>query len=1225
MNPPAVSSALPIHDKRDAIIEAIRSSQVVIVAGETGSGKTTQLPLLCLEAGFGKHGKIGITQPRRIAATSVASYVASQLSCPVGTLVGYKVRFTDRESAATKIKFMTDGILLRELQADRYLRHYDVVIIDEVHERSLNIDFLVGYMKWLLPKRPDMRLVLSSATIDTALFSAAFSNAPVITVLGRLFPIDILYHEPSPDKGEEISFAGLAAKAAQELLESSDAGDILIFLPTERDILETTDLLTGRLGTACRILPMFGRMPLAEQAAIFHVFDKRKIVVATNIAETSVTVPNIRFVVDTGLARIKRFDPSLGITRLPVEPVSQASARQRAGRCGRVQDGMCVRLYSEEDLLSRPEYTAPEIQRANLGQVILSMTSLGLGTVENFPFLQGPSRQAISQGYRSLVELGALDESKHLTDLGARMARFPIDPALSRMLLEAHQQGCMRELLIVASALCVQDMRVRPSDKKEAADAAHARFCDPLSDFLFYLKLWDACGWDAPERFSLTRLRSFCKNHFLSFVRMREWKDVHDQLASIVETRGDRKGEHEAATYERIHRCVVSGFVSHVAKKNDDGTYQVAKGRTSSLFPGSSLFKKKPDWIVSSELVETSRVYSRTCASIDPLWLESVAPHLCKRRYSEPFFDEESEGVKAKETVSFFGLTIVAGRIVGYGRIKPEEATDVFIREGLCAGRLKSHYKFYKHNLELRHRFESLEKKLRTASDFSGEENMVDFYKLRLHGISSVHELNALVRQPGAADALFMKDSDLVPGLANDVAALFPDSVTIGAAVFPIVYEFDLSSELDGPSVRITSHDLTCLNHAVFDWIVPGLYEPRIRFLLESLPRSTKQRIGDVSEAAKTIAASLSYSGEDFLDSVCESASALLGLYLDQARLPVHDLPPHLMVKVVVDKSGKLAGPNGNAAAWSGASRQWTKTDIRTWNFGDLPQKLELIPAARGFPVFGYPSLVAREGAVNSTVFTRMEDQATNHAAGVRRLAEISVEKDFAWLDRDFRIDTRHGAAFFPTDKAERIGEIGSSLVKRHCFANESFSVWKKSEFDAILKRVRVILGSQGSSLGALIASVISEYIELQSTLKTKTKSCNSKGCTEIAADLKKELGAYMDRFLNKTLNLNMLTQYPRYFKGFGLRIQRALSDPGKYLSRLENAIPYVRKSNAFWRDFANYPLENQELIFDFCMMVEEFKISLFAQQEIKTLFPISPKRLDEKLEELRKAGIVED
>lgn len=1213
---------LPIHDKKDELIRALRASQVAIVTGETGSGKTTQLPLFCLEAGLGKHGKIGVTQPRRIAATSVASYVASQLSCPLGSLVGYKVRFSDRESSETKIKFMTDGILLRELSADRHLNQYDVIIIDEVHERSLNIDYLIGYFKWLLPQRPDLRLVLSSATIDTDLFSKAFSRAPVITVSGRLFPIDILHHTPASSADEEISFVNLAADTAQQLLESSDSGDILVFMPTERDILETCDLLEGRLKAACRVLPMYGRMPLGEQAAIFYASDKRKIVVATNIAETSVTVPNVRFVVDTGLARVKRFDPAMGFTRLPVEPVSQASARQRAGRCGRVQNGMCVRLYSEEDLLSRPEYTPPEIQRANLGQVILSMATLELGAIEDFPFLQSPSRQSISQGYRTLEELGALDESRRLTDLGRRMAAFPVDPALSRMLLQARQERCMREILIIASALCVQDTKVRPADKKGLADAAHARFSDPLSDFIFYLKLWDASGWDSAPTYSLTTLRKFCKAHYLSFVRMREWRDVYNQLFAIVEKNGEAAKGQPPAGYDQIHRCIAAGFISHVAKKNDDGTFQVAKGRVSSMFPGSALFKKRPDWIVSSELVETSRLYSRTCASIDPLWLESIAPHLCKRRYSEPFFDEETGGVKAKEAVSLFGLALVTGRIVGYGRINVAEAADVFVREALCAGRLKAHYKFFKHNIELCSRVESFEKKLRTSGIHAGEETIFAFYKSRLPGVTSVHELNAYLQRPGGAESLFMKESDVLLEQHGPVAGLFPDSVCIGCVDYPIAYEFDPSSELDGASVRLPSSEMAFINHTVFDWIVPGLFEPRIRFLLESLPRSTKRHIEDVSETARSIASSLSYAGKDFLDSAIESAGVLFGISIDPHLFQVLDLPPHLMVKVVVEKKHHSSRQSSNAAAWQEGCGQWIKKNLRSWNFGDLPPRFEVIQNKNGFPVFGYPALAAHEDTVDCTVFASQEDQEKNHIAGAKRLAELILEKEFAWLERDLKVDAKRYTALMPVETVETFRGVAFSLMKKHCFANTNFLVWKKSEFQAIIDTAQSRLASLGPKIGGLVGSIISAFVELQSILKTKSRSCNSKGYANVGLNLKQELTRYIQILLTKSLNFEMFMQYPRYLEAFRVKLHRAFSDPGRYLSRCENTSFYVRKSEALLSHLTKYHPKNQEFILNYAMMVEEFKISIFAQQEVKTLFPISEKRLDEKLENLRISGV---
>lgn len=1223
MNSPFPAASLPIYEKKDEIIRALRSSQVVIVAGETGSGKTTQLPLICLEAGFGQNGKIGITQPRRIAATSVAAYVAQQVSCSLGSFVGYQVRFNDRDSAETKIKFMTDGILLRELQADRFLNRYDVIIIDEAHERSLNIDFLIGYIKRLLPKRPGLRLVISSATIDTSLFSKAFHNAPVITVSGRLFPVEFLYLPKETGDENDGSFIDAAADAVDMILQEPDAGDILVFMPTERDILETKDLLEGRHGAGSRVLALFGRMPLGDQAAIFNKVDKRKIIIATNIAETSITVPNIRYVVDTGLARVKRYDPSMGITRLPIEPVSQASARQRAGRCGRVQDGVCVRLYSEQDLLSRPEFTLPEIRRANLGQVILSMASLRLGPVEEFPFLEPPSRQAVSHGYLSLMELGALDENKNLTDAGWNMAHFPLDPALSRMIIEAQKRHCLREIIVIASALCIQDMRVRPAEKKDAADAAHVRFSDPMSDFLFYLKLWDAWNVTAGEKKSLTQVKKFCKENFLSFVRMREWREVHEQLLGIIKKKGGALEKSPAATYEQIHCSIASGFISHVGKKNEDGSYHIAKARKAVIFPGSALYKKKPDWIVSAELVETSRLYSRTCASLDPLWLETIAPHLCKRRYSEPFFDAETGGVKAKETVSLFGLIIVAGRTVGYGRINPAEAGAVFIREGLVAGRLQSHHAFFRHNKELCERIEAIQKKLRVSGIFAGEDAVFSFYSSRLNNVTSVHELNAVIKNQGSDGFLYMKESDVLLESVSSRALLFPDSVTIGAADFPISYEFDPASEFDGATAHIPAAELNYLNETVFDWIVPGLYAPRIQYLLDGLPKLVKRQLESISDASQKIATSLVFRGEDFLVSVCTKLKDLHGVTLNPASLPMHDFPPHLMVKVAVKKDrGKIPLP-GNSALWHQFTGNGERKNLRTWDFGDLPDSVEVIPSKNGFPVFGFKGLAEKDGAVECIVFTSREERERHHVNGVKKLLEASLEKELAWFEKDIKIDKNLELLFSPFLKKENMKENLFNLLKNHCFKEESLTIWKKTDFDKIIIRVKKEIFSEGAKLISSFQIFGQEYSELHLMIKNNPKKNISKGNIKVAEELKKELGKYIDNFANNTLNFNIVINYPRYLKAFAYRIQRVFTDIGKYLPKHEIAMAYTEKSNSLLQKTSTYQQEYQSIIFEFAAMVEEFKISLFAQQEVKTLYPVSQKRLDEKLQEIIKLKIV--
>jgi ATP-dependent helicase HrpA len=1222
MNSPFSTATLPIYEKKDEIIRALRSSQVVIIAGETGSGKTTRLPLLCREAGFGQKGKIGITQPRRIAATSVAAYVAQLVSCSLGSFVGYKVRFSDRDSAETKIKFMTDGILLRELQTDRFLQSYDVIIIDEAHERSLNMDFLMGYMKRLLPRRPDLRLIISSATINTPLFSKAFHNAPVIIVSGRLFPVEIIYLPKETGDENDSSFVDAAAAAVDMILQEPEAGDILVFMPTERDILETRDLLEGRLGPGISILPLFGRMPLGDQSAIFGKIDKRKIIIATNIAETSITVPDIRYVVDTGLARVKRYDPSMGITRLPVEPVSQASARQRAGRCGRVQDGVCVRLYSEQDLLSRPEFTLPEIKRANLGQVILSMASLRLGPVEEFPFLEPPLRQAVSQGYASLMELGALDENKNLTDAGRDMARFPLDPALSRMIIEALKRDCLREIIVIASALCIQDMRVRPAEKKDAADAAHARFSDPMSDFLFYLKLWDAWNGAAGEKKPLSQLRKFCKENFLSFVRMREWREVHEQLLGIVKKKDGVLEKSPAATYEQIHCSIGSGFISHVGKKNEDGSYHIAKARKAVIFPGSALYKKKPDWIVSAELVETSRLYSRTCASMDPLWLETIAPHLCKHRYNEPFFDAETGGVKAKETVSLFGLVIVAGRIVGYGRINPAEAGEVFVREGLVAGLLQSHYAFFRHNKDLCERIEAIQKKLRTNGIFAGEDAVFSFYSSLLKNVTSVHELNAVIKNAGSDRFLFMKESDVLLESVSSRAHLFPDRVTVGAADFPISYEFDPSSEFDGATAHIPFAELNYLNETVFDWIVPGLYAPRIQYLMESLPKPVKRQLEPIAETSQKIATALVFRGEDFLASVCKLLKDLHGVVLLPASLPMHDFPPQLMVKVAVKKNSEKFSRNSNSAPWHQYTGTWERKNLRAWDFGDLPDIVEVVPSKNGFPIFGFKGLAEKNGIVECVVFTSREKREKNHARGVKKLLEVSLEKELAWFEKDITIDKNLELLFSPYLKKENIKETLLNLLKNHCFAKEPLSIWKKNDFDKIVTRIKKEISSEGAMLISGFQKFGRDYSDLQIMIKRGQKNNNPKGHIKVAEELEKELGKYIEYFANNTLNFNITINYPRYVKAFAFRIQRAFSDFGKYLPKHEIAMSYSEKANSLLQKMSSYQQEHQNSIMDFVVMVEEFKISLFAQQEVKTLFPVSQKRLDEKLEEIKNMSV---
>jgi ATP-dependent helicase HrpA len=1244
---PRCNPTLPIYVRKDDIILALRNSrqQVVIVSGETGSGKTSQLPLICCEAGFG--GKIGVTQPRRIAATSIAAYVANQCNTPLGSFVGYKVRFSDRESRDTKIKFMTDGILLRELERNRLLRGYDVVIIDEAHERSLNIDFLLGNMRTILPMRPDLRLVISSATINTGLFSAAFHGAPVITVSGRLYPVDIVYkpidgqlRDANDDDDAEADiradYVSAAVRAVETIVQTQPQGDILVFMPTERDIVEAKDLLDKRLDAYCAVLPLFGRMPLPDQQNIFKSLDKQKIVIATNIAETSLTVPNIRYVVDTGLARVKRYDPAVRITRLPVEPVSQASAMQRAGRSGRVQDGVCVRLYSEEDFLSRPAFTLPEIQRANLGQVILSMAALRMGSVEDFPFLEPPPARAVSQGYASLAELGAIDEEKNLTTLGHDMAALPLDPPLSRMIIEAKKERCLFEMLIIASGLCVTDMRVRPAEKKQEADAAHAKFSDPMSDFLFYLKVWDAAAMDKGH--SLTQLRKFCKAHFLSFVRMREWQDVHNQLLSIVNRSPVPPPRGKTVAFDQLHRCILAGFLSHIARKTKDNDYQVAKGRKAFLFPGSALYKKKPDWIVCAEIVETSRVYARTAASIDPAWCETIAENLCKKTYGEPRFDEESGTVSAQEKVMLFGLPIVESRTVAYGRINPKVANEIFIRDGLAEGRLQTHHAFFRHNRDLLDRVIQFEKKMRSYAASGTDEAVVAFYHARITNVTSIHDLNAAIKEKGSDLFLHMKESDLVPADAAQSAALLPDSVGIGVMEFPIRYEFDPASQHDGATVEIPSSELACVNEAVFDWIVPGFIVQRIRYFLESLPKVLKKQLEPVPETSRTIADAMSFEGQDFCESLCEAVGQLYGVKLEPAQLATDNLPHHLSIKVAVkrDREGRKdtrhqggaekredhAG-RSNESEWRRQTSKIERENLQTWDFGDLQEKLEVIPSEnKGLPVYGFPSLVSPKDSVDLRVFTSGDDQTACHAAGVNALLRKSLEKEIAWLNDDMKFGKHLQILCAPFAKPEVFQKSLLALIENHCFDNEDFEIRKKSEFDRVLAKVKREFASEGPKLVSILEKSLEDLGEFQSMIKGRLTSYSLASYRETAVSLRKEMQNYVTNLLDNKLSYNMLLQYNRYLSAFRYRIDRAFSDMQKYMLKYQNIRPYIDNSESILSKFHGFSKENQTLIIDFAMMVEEFKISTFAQAEIKTLFPISQKRVGEKWEEVRKVII---
>ncbi|HZL89362.1 MAG TPA: ATP-dependent RNA helicase HrpA, partial [Pirellulaceae bacterium] len=1026
--------SLPIVGRRQEIVAAIREHQVLIVCGETGSGKSTQLPKLCLEAGRGIQGMIGHTQPRRIAARSIAARVAEELpggraSSPSGksgslSYVGYKVRFADQTSPDTLIKVMTDGILLAETQSDRFLDQYDTIIIDEAHERSLNIDFLLGYLHRLLPQRPDLRLIITSATIDAERFARHFELigsrhtpcavsppdgtrsvpatclVPIIEVSGRTYPVEVRYRGAGVSPAEEeygrrdTGPMDELADAVEEACECGP-GDVLVFLPTERDIREAAQKLRGRElhGGKAEILPLYARLTTAEQNKVFHPHSGRRIVLATNVAESSLTVPGIRFVVDTGTARISRYSPRSKVQRLPIESVSQASCDQRKGRCGRIGPGICIRLYDEEDYLSRERFTAPEIQRTNLAAVILQTLAFDLGPLDEFPLLDPPRPEAIRDGYKTLAEIGAIDGERQLTPMGRKLARLPVDPRIGRMILAAAEEHCLADVLIIAAALETQDPRERPADKQHAADEAQARFLDPDSDFLSYVRLWDFLH-HLRETLSRSQFKKALWQSFLSEAKVREWQEVHRQLLEMVGELGMRIGQRrykpEAsarenqrtfdAAYAAIHRSLLSGLLSNIALRGDDREYQGAGGNKFLLWPGSGLVHKpeaparetreqrsapsatmRPPWILAAELVETTRRYARTAARIDPDWIEPLAAHLVTRTYSDPHWSPKNGTVLAKERVSLFGLTIVPERPVRYGPINAAEARKIFIQRALVEQEFDTKAAFFRHNRQLRDELAALAAKSRRRELIVDDYVVYRFFDERLPTeVYDAATLETWLRSqpPAAENRLLMLRDDLVGNEADEVdPSHFPLRLAIERMQVPLTYRFEPGAERDGITATVPRDGLALLAPERLEWLVPGMVEEKLEALIRTLPKSVRQAIGPAPDAAKKAAAAVPFGQQPFLQAAAEAISRVAGQRIGIDQFDLDRLPPHLRFNVrVLDEQGKTLAESRDirelrarfvqqqpaVAAASPQESRWQRDDITRWDFGPLPEQIEI-------------------------------------------------------------------------------------------------------------------------------------------------------------------------------------------------------------------------------------------------------------------------------------------
>jgi len=1249
---------LPICARLDEIEQTIQQHQVIVLSGETGSGKTTQIPKICLKAGLGQKRKIACTQPRRVAALSVAKRVAEELKVEFGAEVGAKIRFTDKTSRRTRIKFMTDGMLLSETQSDPTLREYDTIIVDEAHERSLNIDFLLGHLNQLRARRPDLKIIITSATIDTKKFSDAFDQAPIIEVSGRTYPVETIHaplDELLEDSGEFTFVEGIA-EATQRIVDEFGRGDILAFLPTEKDIRESMDLLEGRYGRRMEILPCFGRLSNADQQRIFSPSSRRKLILATNIAETSLTIPGIRFVIDTGLARISRYNPRGRTQRLPIVKVAQSSANQRKGRCGRVEDGICIRLYSESDYESRPEFSIPEIQRSNLADVILRMKAARLGDVETFPFIDPPSPQAITSGYKLLQEIGALDEERSLTPIGRKLSALPVDPTVGRMLIEAEKKGVVEQVLVIASALSIPDPRDRPMDQQAAARSAHAAFEHPDSDFLTLLNIWESYHGEF-ERLSQSRQRRFCKKHFVSYLRMREWRDIHDQLKkaligyekqndlhpnSFQHANLDEQKKSRGATgpeYEAIHKSLLSGLLINVARKEQTNQYQAAANRKPMIFPGSSLFikqanprkgqrtssvkanenrKKGPAWILSGEIVETSRLYARNIAIIDPAWISEIGAHLLSYSYSDPIFDPQEGRVAARESIRIHGLEIRAHR-VSYLKVDRAKATEIFIREALLNEDYELEMPFLEANRKLKNRIQNAQTTTQISSWMGIEEAAYRFYESKLEAVASIHDLNRFLKSRDGRNGSFlqMSESDLLADASEKIDMdAFPEKVTLENELFPIEYVYAPGEENDGVTLKLPIGDSSALDSPMLDWLVPGHLEVKVLHLIRALPKDTRRPLQPLNTTAKAIAQKLRPTDESLLKSLARYLETEYGIETYASDWNESTLPPHLKTRVqVVNTKGETVAegrdpdrvrerireqqaalakskPDDTRGLWAAARKEHQRSIEALCDLGAITPAIE-IGRSHGVPLRAYPGLRASGDALRIHLFDSEEDARHANLLGIERLLEIELRRELAWIESDLKEVERVGpvaVVFRPINELKK--DVYQHIKKELCSHNLD-TINSKQIQDVLQKAIQRSKG--------ILYKVVDQLVNI----------LNLRQQLVVDPNLYPRYQEDIDRllppdFLQRT-PFPILTRFPVYLNCILKRNTKRIENPERDEKRFKTV-------ERFRRQFAS--LEGKEIprwtakLSELKWMIEEFALSVFAQ-ELGTAYPVSAKKLE--------------
>ena len=1250
----SIEESLPIAARADEIVELIRKHQVIVLAGETGSGKSTQLPKLCLAAGRGRAGLIGCTQPRRVAARSVARRVADELGTELGSLVGYQVRFADQASERTLVKFMTDGILLAETQGDPWLNAYDTIIIDEAHERSLNIDFLLGYLKRLLARRRDLKLIVTSATIDTARFAAHFGDAPVIEVEGRSYPVEVRWRPP-PEK-ENLSQIEQIVAAVDEITREDPRGDALIFLSGEREIRDTHLALTRRNYRATEVLALYARLSVAEQDRVFKPGAARRIVLATNVAETSLTVPRIRYVIDTGTARVKRYLPRSQLERLHIEPISQAAAEQRKGRCGRVGPGVCLRLYGEDDFNARPKYSDPEILRSSLAGVILKMLSLKLGEVERFPFVEAPNPRAIGDGWRRLAELGAVGEDKLLTDIGRRMAALPIDVALARMLVEAQRLGVSRELLILVAFLSIQDPRERPPDARQAADAAHAQFVDPKSDFVGMLNLWHAHAL-AHEDLTQSKMRDWCSARFLSYLRMREWRELHRQLLLLEDTtspspaalpsgeragvRGrsatsskdqkhpphptlspDEVGEegYSANNYEAIHRCLLSGWPTQVALRDEKSQYRGTRERRYQIFPGSALAKKPPRWLLSGQILDLQKVYAMQCADVAPEWIEQQAAHLIKRSWREPHWSRKRGAVLAFEQVTLFGLTLVEKRTVQFGTQNPTEAHEVFLREALARCDIDCRADCVRANARVLEQAHEIEAKQRRSGLVRDEDELVAFLRGKVPAdVSATAAFDAWYRRASAAEQAALRWSldDVLAGEPGLRASDFPTHLDCAGHKLKLDYRFVPGDAADGVTLQVPLAFVNAVPARRCEWLVPGLLPDKVAELIRGLPKALRRNFVPAPDFARAFAQAEAPRDDALMGALAAYLKRVTGVEIAANDFAGIELPAHLSMRFrVYDEHGKTLAEGRDIDtirdAWGGAANaafsrradvELAREEVAEFDFEDIPERI----VSTG-NLIAYPALVDLGASVALRVFERSDEARDAHVQGVRRLLRRALHEKIKQARRQLPIERRLALKYAGVASVDELREDIVEAALNELLDTADANVRTRAAFRQLESDIGAKLFATAVDLLRLVEEVLAAYADFTPWLEPPLIGYAKANYD----DLREQLAELVYPGFVQKAEKSHLQHFPRYLKAMRLRAERLRQDATRDQARMLTV-------RGYWREYLQRkasgdadPAKLDELRW----LIEELRVSLFAQ-ELKTAEPVSPKRLNKLVESM--------